>query len=118
MLPRPARTVAVAVGRPDAAGGDPAAAGRAVLRLHVLVLGEADGRAAVGRPGAAPRPSCADRPTGDRGATGKDEGAPATRPGASRRLRDRRAVGARPPGGGRIVGRDPAALGVVDDHAR
>src|ERR687883_65682 len=49
---------------------------------------------------------------------GRTRPAPPPGPPPRCRVRDRRARGARPPGGRRLLGRDPAAVGVVDRHAR
>ena len=65
------------------------------------------------------RPSC-DRPARDRRAPRQDTnaGAAGARCAQRRCDRRRRALGARAPGGRRLLGRDPAAVGLVDPDAR
>src|SRR5207302_1190039 len=118
VLPRAARPVAVAADPARPARADPRAAVGAVLGLRLLLLGAADGRAALGRRGAPAGPPGADRPAGDRSAAGPHASAPSAGRAAAAGDRGRGAVGARAPGGGRVVGGGPAAVGVVDPHAR
>src|SRR5262249_31381005 len=93
VLPGAPGTLALAVDRANAAGGDPAAAGRAVLGLQLLVLGAADGRAALGRSGPPAGASGGDRPSRDRRPPWADEAAAPAGTDPPRRLRDRRALG-------------------------
>ena len=122
VLPRPARPVAVA------ADGPPcppelvlAAAVVAVLDLQLRLLGPADRSCRSrscrrsGRCGRARR-----RPERDRRPSRARRRRRASVHGAAPPPRDRRrrALGARPPGGRRRLGRDPAAVGLVDPDAR
>ena len=59
-----------------------------------------------------------DRPARDRRPARQDPLARAARADAPRGAARGRALGARPPGGGRLVGRHPAAVGLVDPDAR
>ena len=130
--------LALVVGRRagDPARADPAAAARAALDLLVRLLGAADDRRAVDRArrcgrrrrcrsaidelrtGAAPRAPT--DPWGrafellDRGLH-RYERRPVARAAAPRAARGR-ALGRRPPGARRLVGRHPAAVGLVDDR--
>ena len=129
-----------------AAGGDRAAAGVVPpQRLRLRLLGAPDDRGAVGRQSPPPVPAAAVRPRGARTAArrrarGADAGrrARAATAGCSRprpraaalrtarrsaplrrlALRPRGELDRAPPGGRRLVGRDPAALGVLADRAR
>ena len=130
--------LALVVGRSAraAARADPAAGARAALHLLVRLLGAADARRALDRVGAAAERR---RPVRDRRASHRrragdadravgaalhvrrprpaplraEAGCGAAPPGAARgRAMDRRA-----PGGGRLLGRDPAAVGLVDHRA-
>ena len=91
---------------------------RAVLGLQLRLLGAADVRAALGRPGAAARAPGRRRPARDRRASRRDEAPPRRSARPPPRDRGRRALGARAAGGRRLLGRDPAAVGLVDHHAR
>ena len=90
----------------------------AVLDLRLLLLGAPDVRGARGRAVAAPRPADGRRPDGDRREAGTDEVAAATERSPPPCGRGRRALDPRAAGGGRLVGRDPAAVGVGDHRAR
>ena len=111
-----ARPLAVAADPADPAGADPAPAVRAVLDLQLRLLGPPDGRPAVGRVGAPPGAAGRRRSERDRRAPGRDEAARRVRR-LRRRASRRRRLGEGPPGGGRLVGRHPAAVGLVDRDA-
>ena len=93
--------------------------GSPVLDLRLLLLGAADVRRALGRavaaPGAARRTSTCARSARGPGRRGRRRGRIALR---RRAVADRRALDPRATGGGRLVGRDPAAVGLVDHRAR
>src|SRR5437773_8837507 len=104
----------VLAGATARAGRDDLAPGRGpALGLRLRVLGPSDVGGPLGRGGAAAGPSELDRPQRDRrpeDATARHAsaaGAPASCD------RPRRAVGAGTAGGGRLVGRDSTAVGLV-----
>ena len=112
------RSLAVAADRPDPARDDPAPAERPFLGLQLRLLGAADGRAALGRLGAPAGPPRRPRPPRHRRATRRVQAARPADAAQATRDRRRRALGEGAPGGRRLLGRDPAALGLVDRHAR
>ena len=95
-----------------------AAAVGAALRLQLRVLGAPDARAALRRSRAAADEELRGRPDGDRRATWPERPAAPSDGGPAEGDGRRRAVGSRPAGGRRQLGRDPAAVGLVDRHAR
>ena len=114
VLPRAARPVAVAADGPDPAGARAAATVVAVLDLQLRVLGAADVRRARGRAVAASGTPSRHRPVGDRCDPGTNTAcAPAERTAASCAAA-RGAMDPRAAGGRRLLGRDPAAVGVGD----
>src|SRR5581483_9111150 len=121
--------LALVVGRvaDAAAGADPAPAVGAALGLRVRLLGPPDDRRAPDRDRA---PAAHHGRLRDPRAHEREAGAGApARPGAAAlrapagarapppRARRGRALDPRAPGAGRLLGRDPAALGLVDDRA-
>ena len=117
VLHGPARPVAVAADGADPARARPAPAFVAVLDLQLRVLGAADVRRARGRAVAAPGAAVGRRPARDRRAARARRGRPAAERSAPARASRRRALDPRAAGGRRLVGRDPAAVGVGDHRA-
>ena len=68
-------------------------------------------------PGAAARARLGRRPARDRRAPGAEQGAASALADEADRAQGGRALGARAPGGRRLLGRDPASVGLVDPHA-
>ncbi len=137
------RAVVVGSGAGAAAGDRPAALVGAAERLRLRLLGAPDdrravarqsppagapaavrpgraararsaGRASAARPGAAVAPPCWLLAPGSAAARLR---APAARAAAPARARPRRALDRAPPGGRRLVGRHPAAVGLLADGA-
>src|SRR4029077_10531818 len=114
VLHGPPRALAVAAGHAPPARADPAAAECAVLDLPLRVLAAADGRPSVRGLGAEAGPVPRRRPARDRRPPRRDEAtAPPHEPPAPRARRGG-GVGEGAPGGRRLVGRYPAAVGLVD----
>src|SRR5256885_15865109 len=101
-----------------ASRADPAAPRRTVVGLRLRVLGAPDDGVAVGGRGAAARAPELDRPRRDRRQEDRAGWEAAPDEGAPPRTGRCGALGPGATGGGRMVGRDPASLGLVADHAR
>src|SRR5439155_26986803 len=106
------RPVAVAADRADPGRADPDAARLAVLDLRLLLLGAWHVRPALGLPRAAARARGRSRPARDRRPSGREQGPSTAVPGEAGRDQARRAVGARAPGGGRLLVRGSCAVGL------
>jgi len=118
VLHGPARPVALAEDGAHPARARPSAARLAVLDLRLLLLGAADLRRALGRPVAASGAARRPRSGRDRRDPGRDAAAGAAEPSPPARGPGRRALDSGAAGGGRLLGRDPASVGVGDHRAR